>query len=82
MKSLYPEPHWFFFDKGPIGVMHGSPWAYDQHVPLIFAGKGVEPGKTARPVNIIDVAPTLSALLQLPPPAAAQGTALPEVFPH
>lgn len=77
---VYPEAHWFFFDRGPIGVMHGSPWAYDNHVPLIFAGPGVTTGTTARLVHPIDVAPTLSALLGIPPPAAAQGNALAEAI--
>jgi predicted AlkP superfamily pyrophosphatase or phosphodiesterase len=77
---IYQKPHWFLFDRGPIGVMHGSPWSYDQQVPLIFAGHGVKPGRTGRLVHPIDVAPTLAALLGLPAPAAAQGSALKEVL--
>lgn len=77
---IYQKPHWFLFDRGPIGVMHGSPWSYDQQVPLIFAGHGVKPGRTGRLVHPIDVAPTLAALLGLPAPAAAQGSALQEVL--
>ena len=60
--------------------MHGSPWAYDTHVNIIFAGPGLGPAKVTRPVNPIDVAPTLSALLGLSPPAAAQGNVLAEVL--
>ena len=76
---VYQEPHWFMFDRGAIGVMHGSPWAYDSHVPLIFVGPDISAGVHERPVHPIDVAPTLARLLELPPPAAAQGRALPEV---
>jgi predicted AlkP superfamily pyrophosphatase or phosphodiesterase len=77
---VYQQPHWFFFDRGAIGVMHGSPWAYDQHVPIIFAGSGIPRSINARLVHPADVAPTLSALLGLPPPAAAEGTVLGEVL--
>ena len=77
---IYPEPYWFLFDKGPIGVMHGSPWAYDQHVPMIFAGPGVAQGRYNRRVHPIDVAPTLAALLGISAPAAAEGSALEEAL--
>ena len=35
---IVQEPYWFMFDKGPIAAMHGSPWRYDTHVPIIFVG--------------------------------------------
>ena len=61
--------------------MHGSPWKYDTHVPVIFAGSSVATGVVYRPIQPADVAPTLAALLGMSPPASAQGTVLPEVFP-
>jgi predicted AlkP superfamily pyrophosphatase or phosphodiesterase len=76
---IYPEPYWFLFEKGPIGVMHGSPWSYDQHVPVVFAGPGIAAAQISRLIHPIDVAPTLAALLNIPAPAAAQGKVLPEV---
>ena len=42
---------------------HGSPYDYDSHVPLIFAGFGVTPGKHANFVRTVDIAPTLAKLL-------------------
>lgn len=77
---VFQEPYWFMFDRGPVAAMHGSPWAYDTHVPIIFSGKGINPGTVDRRVHPIDVAPTLSALLNIHPPAAAQGTPLAEVI--
>ena len=77
---IFQPPYWFMFDRGPIGAMHGSPWSYDTHVPIIFAGPGIRPSTVHRLVHPIDIAPTLSALLGLSPPAGAQGTALPEVI--
>lgn len=76
---LFQQPYWFMFDRGAVAAMHGSPWNYDNHVPLIFAGPGIKAATVNRLVHPIDVAPTLSALLGLSPPAAAQGQALEEV---
>lgn len=74
------QPYWFMFESGPIAAMHGSPWQYDTHVPLIFTGKGIASQWVERAVGIVDVAPTLARLLSITPPAAAQGEALEEVF--
>jgi arylsulfatase A-like enzyme len=77
---IVQEPYWFNFEKGPVAAMHGSPWNYDTHVPLIFAGPGIPPQTVMRAVQPADLAPTLAALLDMTPPASAQGTALVEVF--
>ncbi len=77
---IVQEPYWFNFEAGPVAVMHGSPWNYDTHVPVIFAGRGIPAGVVFRPVQPADVAPTLAALLGMSPPASAQGTVLAEVF--
>jgi predicted AlkP superfamily pyrophosphatase or phosphodiesterase len=74
------DPYWFNFDKGPVAAMHGSPWNYDTHVPVVFAGAGMDAQMVYRRIQPADVAPTLSALLGMSPPASAQGTVLPEVF--
>ena len=47
---------------------------------VIFAGAGMRAKVVYRLVQPADVAPTLSALLGMSPPASAQGTVLPEVF--
>ena len=77
---LVQDPYWFNFDKGPVAGMHGSPWNYDTHVPVIFAGAGMNARMVYRRIQPADVAPTLSALMGMSPPASAQGTVLPEVF--
>jgi predicted AlkP superfamily pyrophosphatase or phosphodiesterase len=74
------DPYWFLFDEGPIATMHGSPWRYDTHVPIIFAGPKIEAQKVHRLVHPVDVAPTISALLGMTPPASAQGSPLQEVL--
>ena len=74
------EPYWFLFDEGPIPGMHGSPWRYDTHVPIIFAGPSIKAQKVHQRVHPVDVAPTLAGLLGMTPPAASQGTPLKEIF--
>jgi hypothetical protein len=76
---IFQQPYWFMFERGPVAAMHGSPWGYDTHVPVIFVGPGIDAARVTRLVHPIDVAPTLSALLNMSPPAAAQGTVLVEV---
>ena len=77
---IVQKPYWFHFDKGPIAAMHGSPWRYDTHVPIIFAGAGIPRHRVHRLVHPVDVAPTLSALLGMTAPGSARGTILPEVL--
>jgi len=75
------DQYWFNFDKGPVAAMHGSPWQYDTHVPVIFAGGQIPSGTVHRLVHPTDVAPTIAALLGMTAPAAARGRALEEVLP-
>ena len=72
--------YWFNFDRGPVAAMHGSPWRYDTHVPIIFTGAGISSRVVHRLVHPVDVAPTLSALLGMTAPGAAKGTILVEAL--
>ncbi|PLK27662.1 alkaline phosphatase family protein [Novosphingobium sp. TH158] len=47
---------------------HGSPWDYDRRVPLMFWRKGINGFEQPAPVETVDIAPTLSALLRLKVP--------------
>jgi hypothetical protein len=64
---IVPKPYWFLFDKGPVKAMHGSPWRYDTHVPIIFSGPGINTQKVSRLVHPVDVTPTISAFLGMDP---------------
>jgi hypothetical protein len=55
------------------GTTHGSLYRYDRWVPLVFYGAGWKPHRVAEQVHIIDVAPTLSDALKLPPAAGLDG---------
>jgi len=77
---IIQEPYWFLFDKGPVRAMHGSPWRYDTHVPIIFMGPSIQPQAVHRRVHPVDVAPTIGAFLGMTPPGSAQGIPLEEVL--
>jgi predicted AlkP superfamily pyrophosphatase or phosphodiesterase len=77
---IIQKPYWFLFDKGPVAAMHGSPWRYDTHVPIIFMGSGIQPKTVHRLVHPVDVASTITALLGMTPPGSAQGLPLEEVL--
>ncbi len=77
---IVQEPYWFLFDKGPVAAMHGSPWRYDTHVPMIFAGATIRSQTVHRLVHPVDVAPTIAAFLGMTPPSSAQGRPLQEVL--
>ncbi|MCG9789051.1 alkaline phosphatase family protein [Vibrio mediterranei] len=63
-----------------IASTHGSPWRYDTHVPVIFAGHNLKPQTVTRPVTPYDIAPTLSGYLDVSAPSGATGVLLEEVF--
>jgi predicted AlkP superfamily pyrophosphatase or phosphodiesterase len=56
------EPGWFV-GYNTRGTTHGTMYAYDSHVPLIWYGNGIKKGETVEPTYISDIAPTLSQLL-------------------
>jgi hypothetical protein len=62
------------------GISYGSMWNYDAQVPLLLKGPSFVPGRFDHSVELTDVAPTLSAVAGLPPPAASTGRVLAEAF--
>lgn len=76
------DPGYFINDLDGLSVTvtHGSPWSYDTFVPVIFAGYGLKPQKVARPVQTVDVARTLAAVVGTLPPSGASGEILAEVY--
>ena len=62
------------------GTTHGSGYNYDSHVPILFYGKGIKKGSLKRYVPIVDIAPTLSNLLQISFPNGATGTVIVEAL--
>jgi hypothetical protein len=67
------------FDVLSVAATHGSPWRYDRHVPIVFAGNGLTGQRVGRSVTPYDIAVTLSAYLQVEAPSGAIGEPLPEL---
>ncbi|MBW7472525.1 alkaline phosphatase family protein [Marinobacter sp. M216] len=68
------------FDGLEVASVHGSPWRYDTHVPVIFSGYGLKARTVTRPVAPYDIAPTLSAVIGAKAPSGAVGQPLQEVL--
>lgn len=60
-----------------VAYMHGSPWAYDAEIPVMFAGPAVTAGVYSAPCVQQDVAPTVAAALGVAMPPTATGRVLP-----
>ncbi len=71
------DPYWV---AGNTPASHSTPFGYDTHVPLVFLGASIRPGRYDRPVTINDVAPTLATLLAVETPAGSVGRTLAEIF--
>ena len=75
--AIIPEPGWFEgFKKG---TTHGNWNPYDSHIPLLFMGWGIHPGKTNRLTAMTDIAPTIAALLHIQMPNGCVGKVIEEV---
>jgi hypothetical protein len=61
------KPNWFFDRRNKSGAWgegttHGSPYPYDQDVPIILMGPRIRAGKYTDAVTPADIAPTLAKL--------------------
>jgi len=78
------DPAWFTGhgsgDGGPTGTTHGTWNPYDNHIPLVFMGWGIQHGSAVREVHMTDIAPTIAALLHIQAPNGCIGVPIPEVL--
>ena len=51
-----------WMEYGHQGTTHGSSYNYDSHVPIFFYGFGVQQGIEIEPVEITQIAPTISLI--------------------
>jgi hypothetical protein len=70
----------FMESYSPGGTTHGLWNPYDSHIPLLWYGWGVKPGKTNRELYMTDIAPTVAALLHIQMPSGCVGTVIEEIF--
>jgi predicted AlkP superfamily pyrophosphatase or phosphodiesterase len=73
---IVQKPYWL---ASKDGTSHGTPFSYDTHVPVIFLGRGIRPGRYDENVRTADIAPTLAALLGVNTPSGSVGRILPVI---
>lgn len=62
-----------------FGAQHGA-WTHaDTHIPLVFMGWHIKPGKTNKLTYMVDTAPTVCSMLHIEAPSAATGNPIVEV---
>lgn len=62
------------------GTTHGLWNPYDAHIPLLWYGWGIKPGRTTRETYMTDIAATVAALLRIQMPNGCVGHVIPEVI--
>ena len=71
------EPYW---NPSARDTTHGTGFGYDTHVPVIFMGPQIKPGRYDREILPNDIAPTLATLLDVETPSGSIGRALVEMM--
>jgi predicted AlkP superfamily pyrophosphatase or phosphodiesterase len=74
---IVQEPYYLF---DATGTSHGTPYDYDNHVPVIFMGAGIKPGFYSQRTAVNDIAPTLAQMLGVARPAGASGHVLSQML--
>ena len=64
---IVPKPYWLMDGTAvgktrSYGTGHGTPYNYDQHVPILLMGYGIQPGEYHGYATPADIAPTLASL--------------------
>jgi hypothetical protein len=75
--TILLEPYWIYSRSG---TTHGTTFSYDAHVPVIFCGMSVKPGRYHQQIAVNDIAPTLATLLSVETPSGSMGRPLAEII--
>ena len=57
----------YYYGSTALTATHGTPHDYDAHIPVLFLGAGVRPGRYGATIASVDVAPTLAVLTGVRP---------------
>ncbi|KYP14897.1 MAG: nucleotide pyrophosphatase [Flavihumibacter sp. CACIAM 22H1] len=74
---LYPQ----YIDGGASGTTHGLWNPYDAHIPLVWYGWNIKPGRSNKEVTMSDIAPTIAALLHIQMPNGTVGKVIEAILP-
>ncbi len=67
------RPNYFLNHSGADATTHGTSYAYDTHVPLIFYGWNVPAQKINKPVFTVDISATIASMLGYDEPNGNMG---------
>ena len=70
--TLAPYNYWVTYTL----AQHGSPNDSDAHVPILFFGNRIKPGRYPEFARVVDMAPTLAALVHVTPTEKLDGHVL------
>jgi hypothetical protein len=77
LQILY-TPGWF--EDYSKGATHGSLYAYDTHIPLVWMGWKIKHAEDHTDVHMTDIAPTLAAMLHIQEPSGCIGKVIQGIF--
>jgi hypothetical protein len=79
---VVPKQGWFVTSDDPLyRFMHGSPWDYDTHIPILLYGPPfVKPGQYTGAAKQQDVAPTVGSVIGASPLPTYTGRVLSEAI--
>lgn len=78
---IVQDQFWYLYPNADqFAAMHGSPYSYDTHVPIMFAGPGINKQSIDRLVGPEDIAGTVANYLGTVKPSGSIGEPLYEVL--
>ena len=76
---ITPKPG-YIFSSDPNGTNHGTPYRYDQQVPLMIMGPGIRAGRYTEDCSPTDISATIAAMLRINEPSLCEGRVLGEAM--
>ena len=81
VKRVYEQAHEDYTiiitaDHGGHDRIHGTTMKEDMTIPMFFIGKHFEPGKELKDISILDLAPTIAAIMGVPKAPEWEGKSL------
>lgn len=74
------DQFWYLYPNADqFSAMHGSPYAYDTHVPILISGPKIPNQVVDRSVAVSDLAITITNYMEVRTPSGADGDVLEEV---
>ncbi|NQZ52861.1 MAG: alkaline phosphatase family protein, partial [Piscirickettsiaceae bacterium] len=78
---IVQDQFWYLYPNADqFAAMHGSPYSYDTHVPIMFVGPGIKAQSINRQVGPEDIAGTVASYLRTAKPSGSIGEPLYEVL--